>query len=167
MKFMQTQPMSRPDNLFKRFFTRFRYCKNCQASIWSADGDFLASVGFSQPLSSKPDKLNSVLSLHYIILILKGSEGASIEHIMASELYPKKPMVSDVEGLTVPYPPLCGESVMYLGRTAEGTIALSNFRIFIRYSSSIANVPLGLIDTIESRDIFFLYIYCKDARMFR
>ena len=124
-------------------------------------------MGFSQPLSSKPDKLYGVLSLHYIILILKGSEGASIEHIMASELYPKKPMVSDVEGLTVPYPPLCGESVMYLGRTAEGTIALSNFRIFIRYSSSIANVPLGLIDTIESRDIFFLYIYCKDARMFR
>ena len=122
MKFMQTQPTSRPDNLFKRFFTRFRYCKNCQASIWSADGDFFFWLLWALANHCHQSLINLIVYFHFIILSLfwKGSEGASIEHIMASELYPKKPMVSDVEGLTVPYPPLCGESVMYLGRTAEG-----------------------------------------------
>ena len=90
-----------------------------------------------------------------------------MEHILASELYPKKPMVCDVEGLAIPYQPICGESILFLGKTAEGSVALSNFRLFLRYPTSIANVPLTLIDTIECRDIFFLYVYCKDARMFR
>jgi hypothetical protein len=59
-------------------------------------------------------------------------ECPSLEHIQASELYPKRPLVSDDDQLSVPFPVLHGESVEYLGRTADGAIALSNYRVFIR-----------------------------------
>ena len=94
-------------------------------------------------------------------------EPASLETILASELYPKKPLVSDDAALQPPYPTIPGESIEFLGRTAEGVIALSNFRLFIRHGHSVMNIPLALIDTIECRDIFFLYVYCKDARSLR
>ena len=86
---------------------------------------------------------------------------------MASELYPKQVLESEDDTLVVPFPPLCGESVQFLGRTADGVAALSNFRFFVRYNDSFVNIPLGLIDSIECRDIFYLYIYCKDARSIR
>jgi hypothetical protein len=63
----------------------------------------------------------------------------------------------------VPFPLLCGEAVEYLGRTAAGVIALSNFRLLIRSKDSFINVPLGMVESIECREIFFLNIYCKDA----
>jgi len=94
-------------------------------------------------------------------------EPASLEHIMASELYPKKSMKTEDPSLAVPYPILPGESVEYLGKTADGVIALSNFRLLAKHGTVVMNIPLALIDTIECRDIFFLYVYCKDARSFR
>ena len=97
----------------------------------------------------------------------QGEQPASLEQIVAAELYPKKPLVSDDASLTAPYPPLPGESIEYLGRTADGVIALSNFRLFIKLRYTLINIPLALIDTIECRDIFFLYVYCKDARSHR
>ena len=97
----------------------------------------------------------------------EGVEDQSLEHIRPSELYPKKKITTEDESLTVQFPLLCGESVEFLGRTSEGTIALSNFRLFVRFTNSFVNIPLGLIDTIECRDIFFLLVYCKDARSIR
>ncbi len=94
-------------------------------------------------------------------------ELSSMEHILASELYPKKPLTSDDTSLQPPHPPVPGESIEFLGRTADGVIDLSNFRLFIRHGQSVMNIPLALIDTIECRDIFFLYVYCKDARSLR
>ena len=96
-----------------------------------------------------------------------GGEQASLEHILASELYPKKSMKTEDPSLAVPYPILPGESVEYLGKTADGVIALSNFRLLAKHGTVVMNIPLALIDTIECRDIFFLYVYCKDARSFR
>ena len=86
---------------------------------------------------------------------------------MASELYPKKSMKTEDPGLSVPYPILPGESVEFLGKTADGVIALSNFRLLAKHGTVVMNIPLALVDTIECRDIFFLYVYCKDARSFR
>ena len=100
-------------------------------------------------------------------MLPQGDEPPSMEHILASEIYPKTALTSDDATLTVPFPTLPGENVQYLGRTAEGVIALSNFRLFIRHHGPVLNIPLALIDTIEGRDIFFLYVYCKDARSLR
>ena len=69
------------------------------------------------------------------------------------------------------------------GRTVEGTLYISNYRLYLSKtalteaaaipsalsSSSLRdiNVPLGLIESIECKDIFYINIYCKDARSFR
>ena len=75
---------------------------------------------------------------------LPPEEPLSLEHIQASELYPKRPLVSDDDNLQVPFPVLCGESVEFLGRTSEGAIALSNFRVFIRYDPDCGKLTFNL-----------------------
>ena len=42
----------------------------------------------------------------------------------------------------MPFPELCGESVEYLERTSDAILALSNFRLFIRFDDSFVNVSL-------------------------
>lgn len=81
-----------------------------------------------------------------------------------SEVYPKKQIKRDQVGLLVPFMSLCGESVEFLGKTSEGVIALSNYRLFIE---SFVNIPVGLIEAVEYRDIFHLHIFSKDARTIR
>lgn len=90
-----------------------------------------------------------------------------MEHIHASELYPKKKLITEDKSLQVPFPLLSGESVEFLGRTVDGVIALSTFRLLVRFKDSFVNVPLGLVEQIEMRDIFYLNIYCKDATVVR
>lgn len=91
----------------------------------------------------------------------------SLEPILFSEFYPKKPTQCDEDGLKTPFIPLHGESVEYLGRTSDGTIALSNYRVFVMLKESYINIPVGVIETVEYRDIFFMHVFCKDARTFR
>lgn len=92
------------------------------------------------------------------------TEESSLEHVLVSEVYPMKQLVVDQVGLAVPFTPLCGECVEYLGRTSDGVIALSNYRLFIESS---VNIPIGLIESVEYRDIFYLHIYSKDVRTVR
>ena len=40
----------------------------------------------------------------------------------------------------MPFPELNGESVQYLERTSDAVLALSNFRLFIRFKDSFVNV---------------------------
>lgn len=53
----------------------------------------------------------------------------------------------------------------YLGRTDDGVLALSNYRMFLQKSSTNVetSIPLGLIESAQCRDLFHLIIYCKDA----
>ncbi|XP_021374659.1 myotubularin-related protein 3-like isoform X1 [Mizuhopecten yessoensis] len=94
-------------------------------------------------------------------------EPSSLDYIQRSELYPKKLLVTEDAALHVPFPLLCGEAVEFLGHIDEGVIALSNFRLLIRFKDSFINVPLGLVESVECRDIFYLYVYCKDATVAR
>ncbi|XP_049792985.1 myotubularin-related protein 3 isoform X1 [Schistocerca nitens] len=91
----------------------------------------------------------------------------SLCHVRACELFPKSSPEIEDEKLTVPYEPICGESVEYIGRTTEGVLALSNYRIYLQLKDTSYNIPLGLIELLEVRDIFFLHIACKDARSVR
>ncbi|XP_033337491.1 phosphatidylinositol-3,5-bisphosphate 3-phosphatase MTMR4 [Megalopta genalis] len=89
----------------------------------------------------------------------------SICHLHASELFPKYAHVEcDDETLTIPFTPLSGESIVALGRTTDGILALSNYRLYLQSSQACYNIPLGLIEQLEVREIFFLHIGCKDAR---
>lgn len=74
----------------------------------------------------------------------------------------------DDSTVAVPFPLMCGEAIRYLGRTADGVVALSTYRLFVHCRRApFLNVPLGLIEMVECRDIFHLYVYCKDAHSFR
>lgn len=92
----------------------------------------------------------------------------TLEPILVSEVYPKKPIQCDEEGLRVPFQELHGESVEHLGRTgSDGIIALSNYRLFVLHKDSFINIPIGIVESVEYRDIFYMHVFCKDARTLR
>lgn len=64
---------------------------------------------------------------------------------------------------------MAGESIKYLGRTDDGVLALSNYRIFVSMKSTAFEtyVPLGLIESVQVRDLFQLVVNCKDASTVR
>ncbi|XP_044002775.1 myotubularin-related protein 3 isoform X3 [Aphidius gifuensis] len=89
----------------------------------------------------------------------------SICHLRASELFPKHAQFENEDpSLTVPFTPLSGEFVVALGRTSDGILALSNYRLYLQLSQACYNIPLGLIEQLEVKEIFYLHIGCKDAR---
>ena len=91
----------------------------------------------------------------------------SICHVRACELFPKKPLKTEDPSLTIPFVPVCGESVEFLGHITDGILALSNYRLHVLLKDTYYSIPLGLIELIEVKDIFFLHIGCKDARSLR
>ncbi|XP_031712857.1 myotubularin-related protein 4 isoform X1 [Anarrhichthys ocellatus] len=107
-----------------------------------------------------------------------GEEGPpSLEYIQAKDLFPQKELVKEDESLQVPFAVLQGEGVEYLGCADEAVIAISNYRLHIKFKDSVINtypgvdseisVPLRLIDSVESRDMFQLHIICKDSKVVR
>eukprot|EP00063_Salmo_salar_P078865 XP_014053700.1 PREDICTED: myotubularin-related protein 4-like isoform X4 [Salmo salar] len=97
-----------------------------------------------------------------------GEEGPpSLEYIQAKDLFPPKELVSEDDNLQVPFPALQGEGVEYLGRADDAVIAISNYRLHIKFKDSVINVPLMLIESVESRDMFQLHIICKDSKVVR
>ena len=91
----------------------------------------------------------------------------SICHVRACELFPKRALQTEDQSLTIPFAPVCGEAVEFLGRTTDCILALSNHRLHLLLKDTYYSVPLGLIELIEVKDIFFLHIGCKDARSLR
>ncbi|XP_069475394.1 phosphatidylinositol-3,5-bisphosphate 3-phosphatase MTMR3 isoform X2 [Ambystoma mexicanum] len=67
----------------------------------------------------------------------------------------------------VPFLELHGESTEYVGRAEDAIIALSNYRLHIKFKESSVNVPLQLIESVECRDIFQLHLTCKDCKVIR
>lgn len=65
------------------------------------------------------------------------------------------------------FPLLPGEAVVQAGTTVDGTLVLTNFRLHLQLCDSQHHVPLGLIEIVEHRDLFYLHIGCKDARTYR
>uniref|UniRef100_A0A8C4GZ05 phosphatidylinositol-3,5-bisphosphate 3-phosphatase n=1 Tax=Dicentrarchus labrax TaxID=13489 RepID=A0A8C4GZ05_DICLA len=107
-----------------------------------------------------------------------GEEGPpSLEYIKAKDLFPQKELVKEDESLQVPFPVLQGEGVEYLGHADEAIIAISNYRLHIKFKDSVINtypgvdneisVPLRLIESVECRDMFQLHIICKDSKVVR
>ncbi|KDR18504.1 myotubularin-related protein 3-like isoform X3 [Zootermopsis nevadensis] len=91
----------------------------------------------------------------------------SICHVRACELFPKRTLQAEDVHLSVPFVPVCGEGVEFLGRTVDGILALSNYRLHLLLKDTYYSIPLGLIEVIEVKDIFCLHIGCKDARLLR
>lgn len=68
---------------------------------------------------------------------------------------------------------VAGEYVRYIGRTDDGILALSNYRICLKSPQTSAptdseiSIPLGVIEYVSVRDLFQLMVSCKDASTFR
>ncbi|KAI9514066.1 hypothetical protein NQZ68_036565, partial [Dissostichus eleginoides] len=76
------------------------------------------------------DKLRSIF----------GEEGPpSLEYIKAKDLFPQKELVKEDESLQVPFAVLQGEGVEYLGCADEAIIAISNYRLHIKFKDSVIN----------------------------
>ncbi|XP_069850657.1 phosphatidylinositol-3,5-bisphosphate 3-phosphatase MTMR3 isoform X3 [Dipodomys merriami] len=93
--------------------------------------------------------------------------GHSLECIQANQIFPRKQLIREDENLQVPFLELHGESTEYVGRAEDAIIALSNYRLHIKFKESLVNVPLQLIETVECRDIFQLHLTCKDCKVIR
>ncbi|XP_030438705.1 myotubularin-related protein 3 isoform X8 [Gopherus evgoodei] len=91
----------------------------------------------------------------------------SLECIQANQIFPRKQLIREDENLQVPFLELHGESTEYVGRAEDAIIALSNYRLHIKFKESVVNVPLQLIESVECRDIFQLHLTCKDCKVIR
>ena len=102
-----------------------------------------------------------------LLICVQGSHGEepmSLECVKRSDMYPRmSPICDDPSIQQIPFPLLCGENGLFLGRSAEGVVTLTNFRLHICQRKSFLNIPLRLIESVESRDMFYLVILCKDA----
>ncbi|CAF4886516.1 unnamed protein product [Pieris macdunnoughi] len=90
--------------------------------------------------------------------------------VRAADLYPRTRTHYDEPGLEPALAPICGEFVQWVGRTSDGTIAMSNYRLHLhtrRRGGSGLSVPLRLIDVVEIRDLITLIILCKHGRQLK
>ncbi|XP_072290214.1 myotubularin-related protein 3 isoform X3 [Eucyclogobius newberryi] len=92
---------------------------------------------------------------------------SSLECIQANQIFPKKSPVLEEENMQVPFPELHGEFTEYVGRAEDAIIAMSNYRLHIKFRESVVNVPLQLIESVECRDMFQLHVTCKDCKIVR
>ncbi|XP_067262124.1 myotubularin-related protein 3 isoform X1 [Chanodichthys erythropterus] len=67
----------------------------------------------------------------------------------------------------VVFPLLHGECVEHVGRAEESVIALTSYRLHIKLQENAVNVPLQLIESVESRDLTQLHLTCKDCKVIR
>ncbi|XP_030631142.1 myotubularin-related protein 3-like [Chanos chanos] len=86
---------------------------------------------------------------------------------MTSQSSPLKSPVLEEEHLQVPFSPLHGERVEYAGRMEGAVIAMSSYRLHIKFKESIVNVPLQLVESVECRDLTQLHVVCKDCKVIR
>ncbi|XP_076020828.1 phosphatidylinositol-3,5-bisphosphate 3-phosphatase MTMR3 isoform X2 [Genypterus blacodes] len=91
----------------------------------------------------------------------------SLECIQANQIFPKKSPVLEEENMQVPFPQLHGEFTEYVGRAEDAIIAMSNYRLHIKFKESVVNVPLQLMECVECRDMFQLHVTCKDCKVVR
>uniref|UniRef100_A0A8C2BIL6 phosphatidylinositol-3,5-bisphosphate 3-phosphatase n=1 Tax=Cyprinus carpio TaxID=7962 RepID=A0A8C2BIL6_CYPCA len=90
-----------------------------------------------------------------------------LECIQANQIFPRKPPVLDDDDLQVPFPELHGEFTTFVGRAEDAIIAMSSYRLHIKFKESVVNVPLQLIESVECRDMFQMHITCKDCKVIR
>ncbi|KAK5871714.1 hypothetical protein PBY51_004576 [Eleginops maclovinus] len=114
-----------------------------------------------------PGRSSSLVDPHSFTGAMEEEGQQSLECIQANQIFPKKSPVLEEENMQVPYPELHGEFTEYVGRAEDAIIAMSNYRLHIKFKESVVNVPLQLIEHVECRDMFQLHVTCKDCKVVR
>lgn len=87
---------------------------------------------------------------------------SSICHIQPIQMYTLRPTETKT-----PFSLLSGESDIHVGASVDGLIVITNYRLYLQTGSNQHHIPLGLIEVVEHKDLFYLQIGCKDARTYR
>ncbi|KAL4609597.1 myotubularin-related protein 3-like [Arapaima gigas] len=87
--------------------------------------------------------------------------------VQANQITSRKTPVTEEENLQGLFPELHGELTRFLGRAEDAVIAISSYRLHIRFKESVVNVPLLLIESVECRDMVQLLLNCKDCKVIR
>ncbi|GIY06895.1 myotubularin-related protein 3 [Caerostris darwini] len=93
-------------------------------------------------------------------------DDTSLEVVNAREMYPGQPFTSDGDDGSIPFALLSGENPLFKGHSSDNVIVITNYR-FYHSENPCINIPLGLIDYVECREILYIWIHCKDARTYR
>lgn len=103
-------------------------------------------------------------SYYYLQIMDTTDQPNSICHVQHIQMYqlPKTDMA-----VPLPFRLLAGEAVAHAGNSVDGLLVLTNYRLYIQLCDSQHHVPLGLIELLEHRELFYLHIGCKDARTYR
>lgn len=88
----------------------------------------------------------------------------AICHVKPIQMYQLPSMEAAV---TLPFKLLSGEAVFEQGSSVEGLIVLTNYRLYLQSGDNHHHVPLGLVEAVEHRELFYLHVGCKDARTYR
>ncbi|KAJ8958513.1 hypothetical protein NQ318_002307 [Aromia moschata] len=86
----------------------------------------------------------------------------SIFHVEQIYMYPLQP--NDTKNMT--FGLLTGETVVHSGTCIDGSILITNYRLYLQSGKNHYHIPLGLIEVVEPREPFYLHIGCKDARTY-
>ncbi|XP_045469511.1 myotubularin-related protein 4 isoform X2 [Harmonia axyridis] len=84
-----------------------------------------------------------------------------VERIEMYQLPPSDPKLS------LPFNLLEGEAVEHHGTSRDGLILITNYRLYLQIARNHHHVPLGLIETVEQKELFYVYIGCKDCRTYK
>lgn len=88
-------------------------------------------------------------------------------HVNQLQMYPLPTGVADDAQPPPPFALLPGEGVIHSGHSVYGGLALTNYRLFLQLCDTQHHIPIGLLEAVEQRDLFFLHVGCKDARTYR
>jgi myotubularin-related protein 3/4 len=132
-----------------------------------AQSNFFSRVGLaiSMYASSKPGNVEEGGGVS-----TAREEELSFSPIRNSELYPHKSKVVDkgCSPTVQPFPSLNGEAIEFIGLLGTNNhIAISNYRFFASRDDGFYNVPVGLIDAVEtygSKEQ--IVVLCKDGGRF-
>ncbi|XP_018323498.1 myotubularin-related protein 4 isoform X3 [Agrilus planipennis] len=93
----------------------------------------------------------------------------AIKLIHAMDIIDEPSGIPNAQGtqLNLPFLLLNGEKMVHTGNSVDGVLVLTNYRLFLQLCENHHHVPLGLIEVVEHRDLFYLHIGCKDARTYR
>ena len=92
-----------------------------------------------------------------------------MQQVAVDKDYPKKDCEyedTDLSG-NVPFALLCGEYYAHMGRTEDGIVTLTNYRVVLKQDEICHSIPLGLIEATENRDIIHMHILCKDNKSYK
>ncbi|KAJ8985222.1 hypothetical protein NQ317_018251 [Molorchus minor] len=62
---------------------------------------------------------------------------------------------------------LTGETIIHSGNSVDGAILITNYRLYLQSGKVHYHIPLGLIEFVEPRELFYVHVGCKDARTYR